>query len=63
MPDQPTQALPEVPRQVFQKFVDELRAGGIPEDVLERLRKVLLDDRNLTEGAIRGALLPDSDEI
>jgi hypothetical protein len=48
---------------VFQKFVDELRAGGIPEDAVERLRKVLLDDRSLTESAIKGALLPDSDEI
>jgi hypothetical protein len=50
----------EIPKQIFGTFLDELKKGGASEDVLQRLHKVLLEDTNLTENAIRGAIFPDS---
>jgi hypothetical protein len=62
--EQYTVALPEVPRQVFERFLGELRGEAeIPEELVERLRKTLLDERNLGEAAIKAALSSDSDEI
>lgn len=56
-------AAPEVPRQVFEKFLDELQQADLPEKTVERLRKVLLEQPDFTEAAIAAALAPDSDDL
>lgn len=56
-------ATPEVPRQVFEKFLDELQQADLPEIAIQRLRKVLMEQPNFTEAAIAAALAPDSDDI
>jgi len=50
----------EIPKQILGTFLDELKKGGASEDLVQRLRKVLLEDRNLSENAIRMAIFPDS---
>ena len=50
----------EIPKQIFGTFLDELKKGGASEDMLQRLHKVLLENTNLTENAIRSAIFPDS---
>ena len=48
--------LPEIPRQIIDKFILELPKAQVPKDVVERLRKVLSMDRTVSEAAIRAAL-------
>jgi hypothetical protein len=50
----------EIPKQIFGTFLDELKKDGASEDLLHRLRKVLLEETNLTENAIRAAIFSDS---
>jgi len=54
-----TGGVPEVPAQVFAKFLDVLSATDIPTEVVDRLRKTLLDDRVLTDRALRAAVLSE----
>jgi hypothetical protein len=48
--------LPEVPKQIFAKFLDELGATDIPVELVGRLRKTILEDQVITEGAVKAAL-------
>jgi|GEM_PF-4639069 len=49
-------SLPEVPKQIFAKFLDELSATDIPAELLGRLRKTILEDQTITEAAVKAAL-------
>jgi len=51
---------PDVPAQVYGKFIESLGASGVPSEVVERLRKTLLQDKNLTEVALKEAILAES---
>lgn len=57
----PTKALPEVPHQIFEKFLQELASNTGLTDVVRRLGKVLLEDKNPTESKIRDAIIPPPD--
>ena len=50
----------EIPKQIFETFLAELKKGGAPEDLLERLDLVLSSERNLTENAIKSAIFPEA---
>lgn len=52
-----TTSLPEVPKQIFARFFDELTAAGIPDDLVGALRKAILD-QPITESAVKAALSP-----
>ena len=52
-------AIPEVPRAVFEHFLNELGKDTAMGDVVARLKPVLLEDDSLSEAAIKAALLPD----
>lgn len=51
-----------VPDRVFEAFLTRLRDAALPEDLIARLSKTLLEDRKLTEKALREAVLPDEPE-
>lgn len=50
----------EIPVQIFGVFLTELKKAGISEGVLHRLRTVMIEERNLTENALRTAIFLDS---
>ncbi|MGA8610692.1 MAG: hypothetical protein WB760_03040 [Xanthobacteraceae bacterium] len=52
-------AIPEIPRAVFEQFLNELGKDAAMSDVVARLLPVLLEEEGLTETAIKAALLPD----
>lgn len=51
-------AVPEVPSRIFEKFLWRLEAEGQPAELIVGLRKVLMENRDLSEAAIRAAILP-----
>ena len=55
--ERPPPVASDVPTQVFSRFVDALTAEGVPPDVVNRLRVVLLVEKSFTDRALRAALL------
>jgi hypothetical protein len=49
-------AQPEVPGRVFEEFLIRLTKSEIPTEVVERLRKTVIQEKNLSEKAIKSAL-------
>jgi len=50
----------EVPEQVFEEFL--ARLGGtknISPELISRLKKLILETKNVNEKALRGVLLPE----
>jgi hypothetical protein len=50
---------PDVPTQVFEKFIEALLATDIAVDVVARLRKTLLEDKTFTDRALKAAVLSE----
>jgi hypothetical protein len=46
----------DLPAQVFEQFLIDLVSAGIPEEVIARLRKALLEDRAFTDAALKQAV-------
>ena len=59
MAKRPQRAIPEVPRAIFEQFLNELKKDARLRDVAARLKPVLLENDTLSEAAIKAALLPD----
>lgn len=53
------EGIPDVPTQVFEKFLEDLRDTGVSVDLVARLRKTLLEDKKFTEHALKEAVLPE----
>jgi hypothetical protein len=51
--------IPEVPEQIFKKFLVALENAGLSVELIARLRKTLLEDKLFTERALREAVLTD----
>jgi len=49
----------DVPKQVFEKFLEALSSAGASTELVDRLRKTLLDDKKFSERAIKEAVLPE----
>jgi len=47
----------DVPTQVFEKFLQALTDAGASVELVTRLRKTLLEDKTLTETALKDAIL------
>lgn len=45
--------------QVYQKFIENLSAANMPSAMVERLKKVLLEDKKYTEQVLKDALLKE----
>ncbi len=47
---------PDVPAQVFEKFLHALAEAGPSEELTARLRKTLLEEKTFTESALKTAI-------
>ena len=47
----------DIPTQIFESFLSELESTGASSEMIGRLRKTLLEDCILTEGALKTAVL------
>jgi hypothetical protein len=53
----PNPEAPDVPTQVFEKFLQDIRNAKLPDELVSRLQKVLSEDGSLTENALKAAVL------
>lgn len=61
MTDEKNNKITSVPQQVFNQFLKELEAQKIPEEVISRLRKTLLEDRQISVDKLKTALFSNED--
>jgi hypothetical protein len=54
-----THGTPDVPAQVFEKFLQALTDAGASVELVARLRKTLLEDKRFTDGALQEAVLAE----
>jgi len=50
---------PDVPTQVFEKFLQALGDAAVSTELVARLRKTLLEDKAFTERALKEAVLAE----
>lgn len=50
-------ATADIPRQVFEKFLEALGGTDISPQLIARLRKTLLEDQTFTDPALKAAVL------
>lgn len=55
----PSSPSPDVPKQVFNAFLDALAQKGVAAETIARLRQNLLEKRDLSEKALRNAVAPE----
>jgi hypothetical protein len=53
-----THGQPEVPAQIFERFLARLAESDLPTEVVDGLREAIIEDNDLSERAIRAALFP-----
>lgn len=51
------EAAPDVPTQVFEKFLQALGGADVSAELIARLRKTLLEEQSFTERALKVAVL------
>jgi len=56
-----TKGQPEIPRQLFETFLHKLETADIPLGVVERLRRTIIREMNLSDKAIKAALFPEDE--
>jgi hypothetical protein len=56
----PSTATADVPVQVFEKFLDAVTAAGGASEMVERLRKALLEDHDYTEDGLESAIFGEA---
>src|SRR3989304_2722914 len=59
---------PDVPAQIFEKFLEDLEEVSVPVELVARLRKALIEEKSFTERALkRGGFaeepLPDPEAV
>ncbi|MEA2014350.1 MAG: hypothetical protein U9N38_03480 [Thermodesulfobacteriota bacterium] len=60
MTNSPTvEGTPDVPAQVFEKFLQALESKDVSAELVARLRKTLLEDKSFTEHALKKAVLAE----
>jgi len=52
-----TTRTPDIPAQVFEKFLQALGGTGASAELVTRLRKTLLEDKSFNDRALRTAVL------
>ena len=53
----------DVPADVFEKFVQALVDANAPPDVVNRLRKTLLQDKTFTKRALKDAIFGEEVQL
>ena len=56
---QPTHSTSDIPVQVFEAVLKALSEKGMAAEKVAALRKVLIEDRNFSEAALRAAVLSE----
>jgi hypothetical protein len=49
----------DVPAQIFEAFLKALPEAQIPEEIVSRLRKTLLEEIDLSDKALKCAIAPE----
>lgn len=49
-----------VPKQAFEQFLETLKNKGVSPEIVERLRKTLVEHGDVSEVAVKAALFPDN---
>jgi hypothetical protein len=53
-------ATADVPTQVFEKFLDAVTVAGGASEMVDRLRKALLEDHDFTEDGLEAAIFGEA---
>ncbi len=53
----------DIPKQIFEKFLEELKSTEIPVEITGRLGDILIKKENLSETDIKNALFSDIPKI
>ena len=56
-PPSAVEGTPDVPAQVFEKFLQALTGAGLSTELVAGLRKTLLEEHTFTERALTAAIL------
>ncbi len=48
---------PDIPAEVFRKFLEELAGSGVSSELIARLRKTLMEDKTFTERVLKEAVI------
>ena len=51
--------MPDVPVQIFTKFLEALQDAGVSAELVARLRKALLTDKKFSEQVLKDCVLPE----
>ena len=49
----------DVPSQIFENFLEELKEAKISDEIIKGLRMTMIQERNITEATIRSAMFPN----
>jgi len=58
-----TNEVQDVPQKIFEKFIEELNKIDISNDVIDRLKKVVLSENPSSEQSIKDALFSDTQNL
>lgn len=50
---------PDVPAQIFEKFLEDLEEVSVPVELVARLRKALIEEKSFTERALKMAIFSE----
>lgn len=59
MTESSSQPPPDVPAHVFETFLASLSGVGISDSIIASLRRTLLEEKDLSETALRAAIVPE----
>lgn len=57
-------SLTDIPKQAFEQFLKELsKKEGVSSNMIENLKKTIIEKDNISEDAIKNALFSEDNEI
>jgi len=52
-------SIPEVPRLIYESFLEELSKAGTDPEVVKRLKNTIITEDSLSVAALRASMFPD----
>ncbi len=62
-PNQPSNIEEDIPKKIFEKFLDELKDTQTAGDLIDGLKTALMNDAGFTENSIKAALFSEDQNI
>lgn len=56
MDQEKKEEMKSLPQQVFEQFLEELKSQEVPEEMVKRLRKTLIENKQTTVDSVKAAL-------